>query len=142
MEEDGSRTLNDYGRFVEAGALLVLAKLLVALAPFRAIAAMASWQRGVPLRAGDGQSVPAAIVLAVRRASRRLPIRCVCIHEGLAAQLMLRRRGFPALLHYGARTGDENLAAHVWVSVGGKIVIGEAEAANHACVATFPADAR
>lgn len=76
---------------------------------------------------------------AVRAATRRLPWRNVCIHEGLAMQRMLRRGGVDALLHYGAaHDGDGKLQAHVWVSVDGVAVIGGEVASRFREVAVFP----
>ena len=64
----------------------------------------------------------------------------MCIEQGLAAQRMLRRRGIDARLHYGARNGHSasRLEAHVWVTVDGVPVIGGAEAARYAAIATYP----
>ena len=56
-----------------------------------------------------------------------MPFRAVCLQQALACQIMLRRRGVEARLHYGVAIG-ERLEAHVWVSVGNRIVIGEEEA--------------
>ena len=77
---------------------------------------------------------------AVDRAARRMPWRLVCIHKGLAAHWMLRRRGLLSRLHYGIAAGENQLTAHVWVSLDDEILIGGEEAASHALVATFPAD--
>jgi hypothetical protein len=123
--------------FAEALLMLSLASLAIRL-PFRWLTRLMSMGRA------DGscdKSLSCDIVKAVGRAGRRLPWRTVCFQQGLATHWMHRRRGAPSILHYGARTGQE-LAAHVWVSVDGDIVIGEAEAASHACIATFPADGR
>jgi hypothetical protein len=44
-------------------------------------------------------------------------------------------------MHYGvAQSAAEGLRAHVWVSVGDRVVMGGEEAANFACVARFPAE--
>jgi hypothetical protein len=55
-------------------------------------------------------------------------------------QRLLRRGGVDARLHYGARGngGAGNLEAHVWVSVGGRILIGGDEAAGFAELAVYP----
>lgn len=82
--------------------------------------------------------MPSEIAQAVERASRRLPVRTVCFHEGLAAQWMLRRRGAHSFLHYGIKQANDRLSAHVWVTLNGRIIVGEAASADHACVATFP----
>jgi hypothetical protein len=52
---------------------------------------------------------------------------------------MLHRRGIPSVLHYGvAREREGDVAAHVWVTVGGRAVIGGEEAPRFTCLATFP----
>ena len=76
---------------------------------------------------------------AVRAAARRLPLRTVCIHKGLALQRLLRRRGIDAVLHYGAAFDSGSaLHAHVWVAADGLVLIGEEEAAGFRSLATFP----
>ena len=120
--------------FAEAWVALTLASLAVRSWPFRWIVGSAGF-RG----RGGGPRDPAAIAVAVRRASRRVPWRTVCFQEGLAAQWMLRRRGAPARLHYGIRSDADRLSAHVWVTLRGRPVIGEEREDPHRCVATFPA---
>jgi hypothetical protein len=80
------------------------------------------------------------VVWAVRAVGRRLPLRAKCIEQGIVAQRLMRRAGIDARLHYGARPGSEGsrLSAHVWVSVGGTVVLGGEEASNFAEVAAFP----
>lgn len=104
-----------------------------------------------PLPAPPG-SAPSPAVLAadirwaVLAAARRVPWRTVCIHRGLAAQVMLRRRGAPSRLFYGARSdgspdeGSQGLAAHVWVKLGDRIVVGGEGAEQFAVLAAFPPD--
>ena len=129
----------DYGRFIEAAIALSIATLFIAALPFRTVVGTASWG-GERRRGAESPANAGAIVQAVDRAARRLPWRLVCIHKGLAVHWMLRRRGLPSRLHYGIAGGDNHLTAHVWVSLGGEILIGGAEAASHALVATFPED--
>lgn len=130
--------LRDYFRCAEAGAVLSLAALMVALLPFRLVVRTAAWH-GAARPRGNGQNAAANATLAISRATRRLPLRLVCIQRGLALQWMLRRRGHPARLHYGVRNEEGKISAHVWVSLDGRILIGAEEAGTHACVATFPA---
>jgi hypothetical protein len=94
----------------------------------------------VPLRQAIGGVAVEDVVWAVRAAARRVPFRAMCIEQGLAAQRMMRRAGIDARLHYGARQGnsDEELTAHVWVTVQGEIVLGGEEASQFAEVAAFP----
>jgi hypothetical protein len=63
----------------------------------------------------------------------------MCFEQGLAAQIMLRRRGVPSRLYYGAAQNDQRgLSAHVWVQDGEVNVIGGEIASRFALLATFP----
>jgi hypothetical protein len=63
----------------------------------------------------------------------------MCFEQGIAAQLMLRRRGIPSVLYYGAaQDGQSGLHAHVWVRDGDFDVIGGEIANNFATLVTFP----
>ena len=90
---------------------------------------------------GDPSDMAAAETIgrAVEAAARRAPWPVLCFEKGLAAHAMLRRRGRPSILHYGARTDAlRGLAAHVWVTLAGFCVVGGAEAAGFAILACFP----
>jgi hypothetical protein len=132
----GRYRLSDWPLFAEALAALALASLAIAVLPFRRVAAAAS-------SAGAGASVSdPATVRRVRGAiqgwARRVPWKAVCFQRGLALHWMLRRRGIPSVLLYGARREGDGLAAHVWVDVEGETVIGGEEAPGFACLARFP----
>jgi len=118
-----------------AVATLTAASAAVALLPFR----MAIRFGSIPLKA-RGTLSPEDCVWAIDAASRRLAWPTLCIQKGLAAQRMLRSDGVDAVLHYGARrkAGSGNLEAHVWVSVGGIVIVGGEEADGFAEVAVFP----
>lgn len=121
----------------EALGALAVASLAIRLLPFRRVAAAAA-RGGAEGAAGDGEAI-ARVRWAVDAWGRRVPWRAVCFQRGLAAHWMLRRRGIASLLHYGVgRLESDRLAAHVWVSVGGRDVIGGEEAPKFACLATFP----
>lgn len=130
--------LGDYARAAEAAVALTIAAAMIALLPFRLVARAAAWGRAGEPRC-DAVSAADQAALAIDRAARRLPFRLVCIQRGLALQWMLRRRALASTLHYGVRREKDRIFAHVWVSHAGRILIGEAEAGAHACVATFPA---
>jgi hypothetical protein len=114
---------------------LTAASVAVAFLPFRKAVRLGciSPANGPRVSVGD-------CVWAVEAASRRLPWRTMCIEKGLAVQRLLRGAGLDAVLHYGARHDplSARLEAHVWVSVGGAIVIGGEEAADFREIATFP----
>lgn len=126
--------MTDYALFCEAVAYLLLAHVAVAFMPFRWIT---RWMAKPAVPSGQ---VPALrVIRAVERASRYLPLRVVCIHRGIASQRMLRRRGYDARFIYGLMSGDDALAAHVWVELAGEKLIGGEEAQGFCRVASFPA---
>jgi len=124
----------------EAMVWLGFASLVLRLMPF----ATATKLAGRPLRAPPPNEATktefsAKARRAVLAAARRAPWRAVCIHRGLAVQIMLRRRGVDSRLCYGVRPDDsEGLAAHVWVRLDGRSVIGGEGAERFAILAEFP----
>lgn len=120
----------------EAAVTLAASAVAVRLLPFRRAISIGC----VPL--ADQPATPAAMSEATSALSRLaglVPWRSVCIDQSIALQRMLRRRGIDARLHYGiAHDPALALAAHVWVMVGDRIVIGGEEAPKFAEVAVFP----
>jgi hypothetical protein len=120
----------------EALPALVLASLSIRLVPFRRLAARAS------RRPGAGAAADEAFLRKLRWAvdswGKRVPWRALCFERGLAVHAMLRRRGVPSVLHYGVAREGEGVAAHVWVTVGARPVIGGEEAPRFTCLARFP----
>lgn len=130
--------LGEIADAAEAFAALLLASLAIAVLPFRTLmGTIANPQGDVP--PGDVDRLSRNVTQAIRRAERRLPLRIVCLHKGLATHWMLRRRGVATSVHYGISPGDTALKAHVWVDAGGRTIIGEDESDGFARVATFPA---
>lgn len=130
------KSVADYALAGEALAYLGLARLAVALTPFRWITGWMSKPLGKP-RAVD----PYRIVRAVERATRVLPGRTVCIHRGIALQRMLRRRGHASQFAYGLSSSGGAFVAHVWIELAGERLIGGDEAEGFQRVAMFPARA-
>lgn len=122
----------------EAARFLVEAAIVSRFFAFRHTIKAASQPLRVTEPAGQIVSVP-RIVRAVEAAARRLPVRAVCLQKGVALQRMCRRRGIDARLHYGVSADGKAVLAHVWVSVDDEIVMGGANAATFAKVATWPA---
>jgi hypothetical protein len=125
----------------EAVVFLAFAALAVALFPFRQVGAVAS--RSTHERSLPEQALAATVNRvrwAIEAASRRVPWRALCFEQGLTAQHMLRRRGVPSVLYYGAaRDSGTDLSAHVWVRAGDVDVVGCEIASRFALLATFPA---
>lgn len=131
------------GRAAEAAALLTLASIATRALPFRWTVATAG-RLPVMRREASGWRPELAreVARTVDGCAGRLPWRPVCFQRGLAAHLMLRRRGIPSVLHYGVRQStDRGLDAHVWITVDRQVVVGAAGLADHVCLARFPADA-
>ena len=125
---------------IEAAATLILASLVIAVLPFRSVGRLASLRtrRSEPSFEARANAIK-RIRWAVTACARRLPWRAMCFEQGFAAQRMLRRRGIPSVLHFGAaRNKQEGLAAHVWVRDGDVDVIGGELAPRFAVLATFP----
>jgi len=65
------------------------------------------------------------VTWAVEVASCYVPKVRTCLTEALTAQLLLTRRGYPALLHIGVTRGERGMfQAHAWVESEGKILTG------------------
>ena len=122
----------------EALPALALASLAVKLAPFSRLAGWASRGRRAAAATPDEAFLRKAR-WSVEAWAKRVPWRTVCFQKGLALHFLLRRRGVASVLHYGVRQEPAaGLKAHVWVTVGGRAVIGGEEAPGFACLATFP----
>jgi hypothetical protein len=124
----------------EAIVWLAITALIIAVVPFRHFGVLAAR----PLRklppADEARSLMRRqIRWAIVTAARRVPWRALCIQQGLAAQFMLRRRGVPSVLYYGAALREGDLKAHVWVRDGNIDVIGGEAASWYALLARFPA---
>jgi hypothetical protein len=130
---------SDRRLLAEALATLALSSAAIRLLPFRRIAELASRRPARAQAAGASTQWGRRVRWAVNAWGKRVPWRAVCFQRGLAAHLMLRRRGLPSVLHYGVtQDGDQGLAAHVWVSLGGYAVTGGEDAPRFSRLASFP----
>lgn len=118
---------------------LAWANLALKLLPFRTAIAMGS--RRIRSEEGPKKAVADEWAIAVARAARFVPWRSVCIHQGLALQWLLRKRGIPAILVYGTKFENEELTAHVWIKVGNRIVLGGKEANHFHEMTSYPSGA-
>jgi hypothetical protein len=85
---------------------------------------------------GDGELK--RLLWAVLLTRRVVPFRAKCFESALCLRSMLARRGVSSTLHYGIGKAVKELRAHVWLSVGGRTVIGGDVAPEFTSVASFP----
>lgn len=137
------RTLSraELGLLGQAVAVLALARLTIALFPFRRVAAFARRPEGTAPGRAERLRLIGEVRWAVAAVARRVPWRAKCLEQGFAAQWMLRRRSVPAILHYGIARKDGALVAHAWVRSGPVDVIGCENSADFAEIARFPPEA-
>lgn len=132
-----SRALANRLLVLEAAVILLPAALAVRFRPFARVVAA---RKTVP--APDRSVDPHRLAWAVGIARRKVPWRAMCFESALCLRAMLRRRGVASTLHYGIGSEDAGaLKAHVWLSVDGEVLIGGENAAQFACVASFPGEA-
>ncbi len=124
----------------EAAAFLLLARIAVALVPFRTLVSVVSRPpRRSEISGRERNRARREVSSAVARANHRLLGRTTCLHRAMTAQSMLRRRGVAATLYYGAATlPGKGLTAHAWVSDGAKGIVGFEEAPRYTVLARYP----
>jgi hypothetical protein len=125
---------------IEASFWLVVAEMALSVLPFRYVGLFAAGPIRRPTPSGQERIMQVRRTRwAITTAARQLPWRAMCFQQGLAAQCMLRRRGIPSVLYYGAAQHDQkSLSAHVWVRDGDIDVVGGEMASRYAVLATFP----
>jgi hypothetical protein len=118
----------------EAIVRLLIASLSLRLFPFRRISrefgffVSPSDRRARLCSRGESEGEAECagdIGWAVRAAAPLMPFRSVCLHQAIAAQAMLRKRGVATVMHFGAGKGDvDPLGAHAWLDAAGVKVTG------------------
>lgn len=109
----------------ETTVLLLLVRLGVWILPFATLRRLIDRIRPPthrPTRDGIGR-----VGWTVTGVARRLPS-ITCLVQALAAQTMLRRRGYTPALRLGVRAGAEDvklIEAHAWLECEGTIVVGQ-----------------
>ena len=112
---------------VEAEMLLVVARLGIVGLQFPVV--RRALDRGVRMIGSSlvrtSANPVSRIGWAIAAAARRLPFRSTCLLESLAADAMLRRRGYASEIRFGVQPPSGGaLAAHAWVEHEGAVVIG------------------
>lgn len=118
--------------YIEACAALAKARITLLAQPTKAHFASAISGK---VAAPDDRAM---VRRTVRAAARRLPFRTECYEQAMAARAMLKRRKLASRLHFGTGKSQGDLTAHVWLTSGDHVVIGEEEAAHHVELARSP----
>jgi hypothetical protein len=118
---------------IEAALWLLLARLALAIVPFPLLARrLGTFVPPAETTAGQDQieaqrehaQVAHEIGWAVSAATRYAPYRPVCLPQAMAARMMLKRRGVPSIIHFGAAKQQGAFAAHAWLDAAGVEVVG------------------
>ncbi len=125
---------------IEASFYLLAARCLLAIMPFRRLAALLDKELKSDRVPQDiGIEIAEKVKWSIDCASRHLPIRLVCLPRGIAAYLMLRRRRVDIQLYYGISNQIDRLyAGHVWVQYGSFAIIGCEQLEQYTVLLTFP----
>ena len=132
---------------LEAVLLLLLARLLVKYVPMR------RWRHRLATAEEPGSPPPEGrrmgrkVARVVRRVAWHVPFRAVCLPQAMAAQWMLRRRGIPSRLFFGARRRPKTapprdrpasgMDFHAWLTVSDACVLGGAERDTYVALPPF-----
>ena len=112
---------------MKAILLLCAVKVGLGLLPFQTLRRLLANLAVLPVGLRDVED-PRSIertVWAVELAGRLVPRASTCLTQALTAQVLLLRRGHPALVHIGTVKGERGeFQAHAWVESGGEVLIG------------------
>lgn len=128
---------------LEAAVCLVVARL-VYVVPFKWLTQLLGTAASGHAPAALHDAVDRSEAMRVSRATiavaEFLPWESSCLVRGVAACMMLRRRGLPGILHCGVKLDAEKpLEAHAWVTCGDIAIVGTETAAQFAPLAAFSA---
>ncbi len=135
-------TTSEQWLLIKAALLLEVIKVAMHLLPFGVLQRLVdgAGKSSGGLQGGQQCSATRA-AWAVKTASRHVPGEKTCLAQALATQVLLTRRGHPALLHIGVvRDEGGKFQAHAWVECKGKIVIGGHELERYTLLTTLQAN--
>lgn len=110
----------------KAALLLVAIRVGLSALPFPTMRRLLAAAARIPVGLRKAEpSYTERVVWSVEAAGRRLPAASTCLTQALATQLLLARRGQPALVRIGVTRGEGGkFEAHAWVECGDEVVIG------------------
>jgi hypothetical protein len=108
----------------QAAPLVVAARLGLWLLPFRVLPSLLERLARLIARRASMPVAPERIAWAVVAVSSYVPL-ATCLTQALAARALLARQGCPAQLRIGvSRAAHGQLAAHAWVEVDQRVIVG------------------
>jgi Transglutaminase-like superfamily len=122
-------TLREKQLFCEAFALLLTSHLSIKLVPFRDIYNFLHTHGNDHfflhthgndhfLSAAERDAVVRLVNVSLSRAANLMPWKSLCLSRSIAAFIMLRRSGIPAVIVAGVKVHDSSIVAHAWVCTG------------------------
>ena len=124
--------------FLQAVAWLAIARIMLAANSF---------ERLSEKLADGGQSTAVEpdpeelrrLSYSISAAANNVPWRSDCFPQSIAARQMLRRRGFPSIIHLGVeRVGEADLAGHAWLTCGEIVVTGDVDLDRYTELHRYP----
>jgi Transglutaminase-like superfamily len=105
--------------FFEAALLLLLSNICLKTIAFKHIHRFLDSRWNGIVHGVNPKEQSELVQRSVSRAANVLPFECLCLSRSIAAFVMLRRRGVPAVVFAGLRkSGQSFLEAHAWVDAG------------------------
>ena len=116
-------------QLAEACGALHVARIMVFMLPFRRLVAVVGRPAlaipNEPVDSSAGRLQRAAgVARLLEKVAPYIGGRTTCLVCATALHLMLRRRHIPCTLRVGVRTSRDGLAAHAWILVEGKVILG------------------
>ena len=130
---------------MKAILLLCAVKVGLGLLPFQTLRRLLANLAVLPVGLRDVEDPRSIerIVWAVELAGRLAPRASTCLTQALTAQVLLLRRGHPALVHIGTVKGESGeFQAHAWVESGGEVLIGGHELEQYSPLAILEGERR
>ncbi|GAC1355309.1 MAG: hypothetical protein NVSMB42_13590 [Herpetosiphon sp.] len=105
--------------------VLVAIRIALWVLPFRIVCKFVLTAKPTASRLGFEAISISDIAWAVTAVSRYVPS-ATCLTQALAAHILVKHDGFPALLRIGvAKTSTGHFQAHAWLESEGRIVVGQ-----------------
>jgi hypothetical protein len=122
---------HDRALLLRAAVALAIARVSIALVPFRRIAQTLGLRRVGPTPPNGDVPCPDAarrVGWAVRTAAANVPWQTTCLAQALAGSMLLRRTGIGSTLSVGVAKDSRpphDVIAHAWLRCGDAVLTGE-----------------